>query len=133
MLTHLSPSFSTVALMLINAPLRFRIVILVVTFFFHTKYTNPPVGRSTADVGSLKARNRMLRIATWNVRSLNKPGVYENVCREMDDMRLDILGLSEARWVGSGSVMEREKTVIYSGGEKHQHGVAVMLTKHVAK
>ena len=66
---------------------------------------NPPVGRSTADVGSLKARNRMLRIATWNVRSLNKPGVYKNVCREMDAMRLDILGLSEAWWIGSGSVM----------------------------
>ena len=50
---------------------------------------------------------RMIRVGTWNVRTLSK-GQLENVKREMVRNRVNVMGLSEVRWIGSG-VMESEE------------------------
>ena len=41
--------------------------------------------------------SRLLKVATWNVRSLYRAGSMNNVMREMERMKIDILGLSEVR------------------------------------
>src|SRR5215469_7189552 len=41
---------------------------------------------------------RKFRIATWNVRTLYQIGKLENVEREMNRLRVDMLGLSKVRW-----------------------------------
>ena len=75
-----------------------------------------------------------VRIATWNVRTLNQPGKLENVKLEMKRLKFNILGMSEVRWLKSGKVQIDGHTVVYSGHEEqHVHGVAVMMDEHVTK
>ncbi|GFR93487.1 craniofacial development protein 2 [Elysia marginata] len=39
---------------------------------------------------------------TWNVRTLNEPGTLSCVIKEMENLELDILGISETHWIGAG-------------------------------
>ena len=73
-----------------------------------------------------------MRIGTWNVRSMLEKGKLENIKREMDRMRVSILGLSEVRWKGRGDFVSDGYRVIYSCGEESQRGVAVIMHKDVA-
>ena len=45
-----------------------------------------------------KRKSDILRIGAWNVRSLLGSGRLENLEREMDRLRLDLVGISEMRW-----------------------------------
>ena len=50
--------------------------------------------------------------------------------------KLQILGVSESRWCGSGKfILSTCETIVYSGrdNEVHQRGVAIMLNKDAAK
>ena len=42
---------------------------------------------------------------------------------------MNVLGLSEVRWKGQGDYMSDDYRIIYSGGEKGQRGVAVVLDR----
>ena len=72
-------------------------------------------------------------IGTWNVRTLYQPGKLENAWIEKERMKIDILGISEVRWKGCGEVQDERGLFIYSGGENHEKGVGVFLSKKVAK
>ena len=69
----------------------------------------------------------MQRIATWNVRTLHQKGQLENVMPEMQHLEVDVLGLSEVRWTNTGSFDKQGYYIIWSGGQKHEHGVGVIL------
>ena len=70
----------------------------------------------------------MLRIATWNVRSLKGDGKLELLCREIDRYGIDIIGLSEIRWKGEGYFgTDNGSKIYYSGGSGSERGVAVLL------
>jgi exonuclease III len=77
------------------------------------------------------------KIGTWNVRSLNQPGKLANVLKEMNRMKINILGISETFWDGEGDFMETVPgtqdrfRVIYSGGEKKRRGVCMILREKV--
>ena len=46
---------------------------------------------------------------------------------------LDMLGVSEMRWTGSGKIVSDGITVYYSGGEsKHERGVGILLNQKTA-
>ncbi|XP_013384015.1 uncharacterized protein LOC106154262 [Lingula anatina] len=53
----------------------------------------------------------------------------------MKRYRLDILGISECRWVGSGRLTTNDGSLIlYSGHEStHSHGVAIILSREKAR
>lgn len=88
----------------------------------------------TTDRHPATRSNRVItRIATWNVRTLFRAGRLDNVVQEMDRLRINVLGLSEVRWTGAGMLRRENCTVIYSGGQKHEKGVAVILDKHTSK
>ena len=53
-----------------------------------------PHGRSLPERVVLKTRNRLLRIGAWNVRTLYQAGKLTNALKEMDNMSLDLLGIS---------------------------------------
>ena len=77
-----------------------------------------------------------LRIGNWNVRTLYAPGKAAQVAKAMRENRLQIMGISESRWCGSGKfILSTGETIVYSGrdDEVHQHGVAIMLDKDAAK
>ena len=79
---------------------------------------------------------RLLRphtIGTWNVRSMNQ-GKLEIVKREMNRIKIDILGISELKWTGTGHFSSGDHEVYYSGNEStRKNGVALILDKKINK
>jgi hypothetical protein len=69
----------------------------------------------------------------WNVRSLNDTGRLTQVVAEMKKYQLGILGISEMRWTGSGSMVSEGVSVYYSGGSKHEKGVGILLSQEVTR
>lgn len=72
---------------------------------------------------------RTHRIGTWNVRSLFMAGKLDNAVREMHRLKINILGLSEVRWPGSGKCQKNKTTLFYSGNDEinHPNGVGILL------
>ena len=66
------------------------------------------------------------------MRTLSK-GKLENVKREMVRNSVNVMSLSEVRWIGSGVIESEEVKMYYSRGEEKQRGVAVVLDKEVAR
>lgn len=93
---------------------------------------NPSRGRHASDGRQLKTRRKALKIGTWNVRTLYKVGQFENLQAEMTALDLDILGIAETRWNDDGRISSDQYDFIYSGGDKHQYGVGIMMKKSVA-
>ena len=85
--------------------------------------------------GKIKVYDNRIRIATWNIRSLFMAGKFANVEKERCRLKLDILGFSEVRWLGSGTQNTEEGIMYFSGGTdvNHRYGVAVMVSSMVAK
>lgn len=76
-----------------------------------------------------------VRIGSWNVRTLYQLGKTAQLCREMENYKIDILGVSECRWTGIGKLtLQTGQVVIYSGKETtHEYGVALVMSKEAAK
>lgn len=55
-----------------------------------------------------------LKIATWNVTSLNRPGALRTVDGQLEKYRVDIAAVQEIRWKGCGSRESRKYIVYYS-------------------
>ena len=73
-----------------------------------------------------------VNIECWNVRTLYSIGKSAQLAREMDKYKIDVMGISECRWMGQGKVkMNTGESIIFSGREDniHRHGVAIMMTK----
>jgi hypothetical protein len=79
------------------------------------------------------SEKKMLRVGTWNVRTLQRTGKLVNVIREMRTAKINILGLSEVRWKDGGDFISDGVRVIYAGGTENQRGVAVLLDEDTAK
>ena len=51
----------------------------------------------------------------------------------MKSMDRDILGLAETRWPSDRQISKENHTIIYSGGEKHEREVAVVMKNRISK
>ena len=91
-----------------------------------------PKGRISSDSDVLKTRNRPLKIGTWNVRTLYQAGKLDNAIYEMNNMKLDVLGIAETRWTDHGKIRKDRHTIVYSGGHEHKHGVGIMMKNSIA-
>lgn len=84
--------------------------------------------------GSFLSAKSLTRIGTWNVRTLYQCGKLEQVLQEFKNYNMDILGLSEVRWTGSGKFNDSVNTVIYSGHvDQHVHGVGLILSENASR
>ena len=64
-------------------------------------------------------------IGTWNVRSMNQ-GKLDMVKQEMARMNIDILGISELKWMGMGKFNSDDHYIYYCGQEAiRRNGVAL--------
>ena len=81
----------------------------------------------------IQLRNKII-IGTWNVRKLKEKGKLSCVRNEIIRCGLQILGIYETNWNGSGSFKTTDKQLaIYSGKEdNYSHGVAVILGKEAS-
>lgn len=76
-----------------------------------------------------------IRFGTWNVKSLYMAGKLDNATKEMQRLKMDILGVSEVRWPNSGRIQSNSYAVYYSGNDQPQHrnGVAIILSQKIDK
>ena len=83
----------------------------------------------------LQIYNRVTRIATWNTRSLYTAGKLANVDMEMNRLQIEILGLSEVRWPGTGKIKTKHGVLYYSGNNdpNHYNGVATLVSSSIEK
>uniref|UniRef100_A0A8D8R6E3 Craniofacial development protein 2 n=1 Tax=Cacopsylla melanoneura TaxID=428564 RepID=A0A8D8R6E3_9HEMI len=80
-----------------------------------------------------KRKTQTLKIGTWNVRTMNREENLENLKREMDKQKINVMGLSEVRWRGEGEVISGEYKMIYKGGTKKEKGVGFIYEKCMDK
>ena len=92
-----------------------------------------PNSRISSDSATLKTQDRNLIIATWKVRTLCQAGKLDNAIQEMKKMKIDILGIAEARWTESGKIRKGSHTILYSGRQTHRNGVGILIKNNIAK
>ncbi|XP_013401097.1 uncharacterized protein LOC106166982 [Lingula anatina] len=95
---------------------------------------SPPPEVRSAKSDALGPKS-ILRVGAWNVRTMFETSKTAQVINEMKRYRLDILGISECRWIGSGRLTTNDGSLIlYSGHEStHSHGVAIILSREKAR
>ena len=76
-------------------------------------------------------RNNIFKIGCWNVRSLYQTGKLNNLLMEMNELKIDIMGISEVRWNGRGIINKNEYIIHYSCGEKHINEVALIFRSNM--
>ena len=70
-------------------------------------------------------------IGTWNVRSMNQ-GKLEVVKQEMANMNINILGISELKWMGIGEFNSNDHYIYYCGQESlRKNGAALRVNKRM--
>ena len=90
-----------------------------------------PVVDVTGDRRKVQCCKEQYCIGTWNVRSMNQ-GKSEVVKQEMIRVNIDILGISELRWSGTGGFNSDDHYIYYCGQESlKRNGVAIMVNKRV--
>jgi len=73
------------------------------------------------------------KIGTCSVRTLNQGSKLENLKMEMQKNDVSVLGVSEVWWKGQGEIRNGDYTVYYSGGERAERGVAIMVHKSIVR
>lgn len=76
-----------------------------------------------------------IMIGTWNVRTLSDPSRIEQLCKEMSNYKLSILGLSETRILNSGSThLSSGHHLLFSGNSNTKvRGVGILLTPYSSR
>ena len=89
---------------------------------------------ATGAIPKLQLRNKSLGIGTWNVRTLNADGKLHQLQHELKNYTWDIIGISEARLVGSGELTTDEGHKLYFSGHNkyHREGTAILVNKSTA-
>ena len=87
----------------------------------------------TSDVININGSGHSLVCGTWNVRTLHKAGKFDNAIQELNAYKLDLLGMGEVRWTGSGKTEKEGNVLYYSGGEKNEYGVGILVAKKHAR
>ena len=85
------------------------------------------------DAININGAGYSLQFGTWNVRTLYQAGKFQNCIQEMEDHKLDILGLAEVRWTDSGKAVKEGNVLYYSGGVKNEYGVGIVVSKKHAR
>ena len=85
----------------------------------------------TGDRSKVQCYKQQYCIGTWNVRSMNQ-GKLEVVKQEMERANVDILGISELKWIGMGEFNSDDHYIYYYGQESlRRNGVAIIVKKRV--
>ncbi|XP_063397237.1 craniofacial development protein 2-like [Mytilus trossulus] len=74
---------------------------------------------------------KQIKVGCWNVRTMYASGKTYQVVNEMNNYGIDVLGISECRWTGTGNINLRGgETMLYSGQtDRHEYGVALIISK----
>ena len=88
-----------------------------------------PVVDVTGDRSKVQCSKEQYCIETWNVRSMNQ-GKLEVVKQEMARVNVDILRISELKWIGMGEFNSDDHYIFYCGQESlRRNGIAILVTR----
>ena len=83
----------------------------------------------TGDRSKIQCYKEQYCTGTWNVRSMNQ-GKLEVVKQEMARVNVNILGISELKWIAMGEFNSDDHYIYYCGQESlRRNGVAIMVNK----
>ena len=100
---------------------------------YYEESNSKPAGRLKSDFSRFKTRKWILRMATWNVKTLYQPGKLDNLLQEMKNMNVDIMEISEVRWNDAGQFVKDNFIMVYSGNDSHTNGVGGIMKKEIYK
>ena len=84
---------------------------------------------ATCDGSKVRCYKERYCIGTWNVRSMNQ-GKLEVVKEETARVNINILGISEQKWTGTGEFSSDDHYIYYCGQESlRRNGVALIVNK----
>ncbi|XP_068756222.1 craniofacial development protein 2-like [Montipora capricornis] len=99
-----------------------------------------PLSQSREDAQELNkplvTPRTQIRIGNWNMRTMYTVGKSAQVARVMNQMKIQIMGINECRWIGAGRMeLGSSETVLYSGpgDDQHMQGVAIMMNQEATK
>ena len=84
-------------------------------------------------IGPIVTPKQQTIIICWNVRTMAETTRTGQLAKVMKEYGIEVLGISEARWKGMGSVtlQSGEKVVYIGNDEVQQGGVAIMVSARV--
>ena len=83
----------------------------------------------TGDGSKVQCCKEQYCIGTWNVTSMNQ-GKLKVVRLEMARVNINILGITELKWIGMGELNSDYHYIYYCGQESlRRNGVAIIVTK----
>ena len=95
------------------------------------KQKQHPVVDVTGAGSKVRCCKEQCCIGTWNVRSINQ-GKLEVIKQEMARVNINILGISELKWTGTGEFTSDDHYIYYCGQESlKRNGVAIIVNKKV--
>ena len=85
----------------------------------------------TGDRSKVRCCKEHYCTGTWNVRSMDQ-GKLAVVKQEMARVNIDILGISELKWIGMGEFNSDDHYIYYCGQESfRRNGVTIIINKRV--
>ena len=95
------------------------------------KHKQHPVVDVTGDGSKVQCCKEQYCIGTWNVTSMNQ-GKLKVVRLEMARVNINILGITELKWIGMGELNSDYHYIYYCGQESlRRNGVAIIVNKRV--
>ena len=83
----------------------------------------------TGDRSMVQCCKEQFCIGTWSVRSMNQ-GMLEMIKQEMARGNIDILGINELKWIGTGKFNSDNHYIYYCGQESlRRNGAAIIVNK----
>ena len=86
------------------------------------KQNQCPVVDVTGDISKVRCCKEQYCIGTWNVRSMNQ-GKLQVIKQEMVRVKVDILGIGEIKWTGTGEFNSDDHYIYYCGQESLRRNV----------
>lgn len=79
-----------------------------------------------------KRKQKIMKIGTWNVQTLLRPGKMNEVANEVMRYGVEVAAIQEMRWKGEGEIKKKKYTLLYSG-EKNQgkNGIGFIVTSKI--
>ena len=95
------------------------------------KQKQHPVVDVTGDGSKVRCCEEQYCIGTWNVKSMNQ-GKLEKVKQEMARVNVDILDISELKWIGMHEFNSDDHYIYYCGQESlRRNGVTIIVNNRV--
>lgn len=80
-----------------------------------------------------KTSKQHLKIRKWNVKTLYPQVKCDTLILESEDLILEMLEMSEARWMDAGYFKKDKYTLSYSDGKEYRKCVGFLVNNEIRK